>query len=108
MGAIGPLGRTFGLFSRETLLTYNESPCRCSGFQSLRGTAAARGITDISVAHLSDHDLERYYLGMVTDEAELASLEEHLLACAECMERAEETEEYVDAIRRAMLDRPID
>jgi len=26
------------------------------------------------VNHISDHDLERYYLGMVKDEAELASL----------------------------------
>ena len=29
--------------------------------------------------HISDHDLERYYLGMVTDEQELAHLEEHIL-----------------------------
>ena len=25
--------------------------------------------------HISDHDLERHYLGMITDEAELATLE---------------------------------
>ena len=31
--------------------------------------------------HISDDDLERYYLGMVKDEAELAPFEEHLLAC---------------------------
>jgi len=29
--------------------------------------------------HISDHDLERYHLGMVKDEAELAALEEHYL-----------------------------
>ena len=40
--------------------------------------------------HLDDHDLERYHLGMIRYEAELAPLEEHLLACAECTERAEE------------------
>jgi hypothetical protein len=62
------------------------------------------GIRDIHVPHISDHDLERYYLGMVTDEAELASIEEHFLACPDCIERAEETQKYVDAIRRAMLD----
>jgi hypothetical protein len=45
--------------------------------------------------HISDHDLERYYLGMVTDEAELAPLEEHLLWCTWCVERAEETQDDV-------------
>jgi len=48
--------------------------------------------------HISDHDLERYYLGMVTDEDALAPLEEHILSCAWCAERAEETQEYVDAM----------
>jgi len=36
--------------------------------------------------HISEHDLERYHLGMVADESELANLEEHLLACSECVE----------------------
>jgi hypothetical protein len=53
------------------------------------------------VNHISDHDLERYYLGMVKDEAELASLEEHLLACPACVERAESTQDYVGALRAA-------
>jgi hypothetical protein len=39
--------------------------------------------------HVSDRDLERHYLGMITDEAELAPLEEHLLSCSACVERAE-------------------
>ena len=30
-------------------------------------------------SHIDDHDLERYHLGMVKDEDELAALEEHLL-----------------------------
>jgi anti-sigma factor RsiW len=55
------------------------------------------------VNHISDHDLERYYLGMVKDEAELASLEEHLLACPACVERAESTQDYVDALRAALV-----
>jgi anti-sigma factor RsiW len=55
------------------------------------------------VNHVSDHDLERYYLGMVKDEAELASLEEHLLACPACVERAESTQDYVDAVRAALV-----
>ena len=31
--------------------------------------------------HISDDDLERYYLSMVTTEEEVAPLEEHMLAC---------------------------
>ena len=53
--------------------------------------------------HISDHDLGRYYLGMVTEEEELAPLEEHLLWCPPCAERAEETQDYVDAMRVAAL-----
>ena len=52
-----------------------------------------------SMDHISDHDLERFHLGMVTDEAELASLEEHLLWCHSCVERAEESAQYVDELR---------
>lgn len=53
--------------------------------------------------HISDDDLERYYLGMITDEAELARLEEHLLGCSVCVKRAEESDAYVDAIRAAII-----
>lgn len=52
--------------------------------------------------HISDDDLERYYLGLVTGESELAILEEHLLVCAECVDRMKETQDYVDAIRAGM------
>jgi hypothetical protein len=54
--------------------------------------------------HITDHDLERYYLGMVRDETELAPLEEHILACGSCAERADQTQDYVDAMRAAALD----
>ena len=53
--------------------------------------------------HISDHDLERYHLGMVTDEAELALLEEHLLGCPACADRAEESAAYVDVMRAAFV-----
>lgn len=53
--------------------------------------------------HISDHDLERYHLGMVNDEAELAPLEEHLLCCSECQERAGATAAYVDSLRAAII-----
>ena len=58
----------------------------------------------MTIEHISDHDLERYYLGMVTDEAELVPLEEHLLWCPSCVERAEQTQDYVDAMRVGLLD----
>ena len=48
--------------------------------------------------HISDDDLERYHLGTIVNEAELAPLEEHLLACPGCVERAEEAAAYVEAI----------
>jgi hypothetical protein len=53
--------------------------------------------------HISDHDLERYHLGMVTDEDELAALEEHYLGCPECAKRAEESAQYVDTIRATII-----
>jgi hypothetical protein len=53
------------------------------------------------IEHISDHDLERYYLGMVTEERELAGLEGHLLGCPPCVEQTEETKDYVDAMRAA-------
>jgi len=40
---------------------------------------------------------------MVVDEAELAPLEEHLLSCPRCVERAEEAAAYVDTLRAAMI-----
>ena len=53
--------------------------------------------------HISDHDLERYQLGMVVYEAEPAALEEHLLGCPGCIERAEETGAYVNTLRAALI-----
>ena len=56
------------------------------------------------LGHIGDHDLERYHLGMVKDEAELAALEEHLLRCGVCVDRAEATARYVDAVRAAACE----
>ena len=53
--------------------------------------------------HLSDHDLERYHLGMVTCEAELARIEEHYLGCPRCAQRAQEAADYVDALRAGII-----
>jgi hypothetical protein len=57
----------------------------------------------MNAGHISDHDLERYYLGMVTNEVELVPLEEHLLSCHACVEQAEMIEDYVDLIRSAIV-----
>ena len=53
--------------------------------------------------HISDHDLERFHLGMVKEEAELATIEEHLLWCSQCLNTAEEAADYVDTIRAAII-----
>jgi len=53
--------------------------------------------------HISAHDAERYNLGMVTEEEELAALEEHLLWCHACLDLVQETEDYVDTIRLGLL-----
>jgi anti-sigma factor RsiW len=53
--------------------------------------------------HISDHDLERYHLGKIGDEAELAPFEEHLLGCPECAERAEDCARHVDTMRAAFI-----
>jgi hypothetical protein len=46
--------------------------------------------------------LERYYLGMVR-EPELDVIEEHLIWCGPCVERAEEAQDYVDFLRVTMV-----
>ena len=54
--------------------------------------------------HISDDDLEKYHLGMIPEGPEFERLEEHLLACSFCAERAEMTADYVDAIRAAIIE----
>jgi hypothetical protein len=55
------------------------------------------------VNHLSDEQFERYYMGMMLEDGEeLAALEEHMLACADCQRRQEQEERYVDLIRAAL------
>lgn len=57
---------------------------------------------DMKAEHISDYDLDRYCFGMVTEEEELAPLEEHILCCPSCAE--EEVQDYVDGIRVAAYD----
>jgi hypothetical protein len=55
-------------------------------------------------SRISDHDLERYHLGLVTREEELANPEEHLARCPKCVEETEETQHYVGALWVALAD----
>jgi len=52
--------------------------------------------------HISDHDLERYHLGMING-AELDALETHIIGCPACADRAAEVADYVDAMRAGII-----
>ena len=56
---------------------------------------------------ISDHDLERYHLGMVTG-AVLEALEDHIICCGECADRAAQAGSYVDAIRAGIITGNLD
>jgi hypothetical protein len=49
--------------------------------------------------HPTADDLERYCLGMVTDEHELTLVEEHLILCGDCVDQAEAVQDYIDQVR---------
>jgi hypothetical protein len=74
-----------------------------SAFDFLERNYGIKALIGMNWIHISDHDLEKYYLGMVTAEEELAPLEEHILACSSCAGRAEATQAYVDTLRVALL-----
>lgn len=52
--------------------------------------------------HLSDDDLERYLMGQIPDDAELAQVEEHVIACVACQKRAEAMGDYITAMKEAL------
>ena len=51
--------------------------------------------------HVPDHDLDRYFLGRAIDESELARIENLLLCCGECADKAKEILVLVATIRSA-------
>jgi hypothetical protein len=51
---------------------------------------------------LSDKDLERYLLGRMQDQAELRQVENHLIGCQACAERAEAMTASIAALIRAL------
>jgi hypothetical protein len=53
--------------------------------------------------HISETALEEYHLGKIPEGRKLAKLEEHLLGCPACADRAEKAAQYVDAMRAAIL-----
>jgi len=65
-------------------------------------TCPARGCASTEAGHPSEDLLERYVIGVVRDESELAPLEEHLLACPSCVARTERMEDYFWSIRSAL------
>ena len=55
----------------------------------------------MSHGHLSEDDLERMCLGAIELD-ELALLTEHVLNCAECVERLGQTRDYIHAMQQAL------
>jgi len=53
--------------------------------------------------HISASQMERYALGSVKDEWELASLEKHLLACGWCKDRAQRTEGVLEPVGAVLI-----
>ena len=53
-------------------------------------------------SHISDDELEAYYMGTVA-ESELVRIVEHLVWCTNCLRRLDFTEGYIDAMRRATI-----
>jgi hypothetical protein len=48
--------------------------------------------------HITDDGLMRLMLDTLKDDDDLATVEEHLLVCAECIARAESTRRYTAAM----------
>ncbi len=51
--------------------------------------------------HISDEDLELYCLGRATNR-QLAPIEQHLLACPDCLRRVEAMLADIDTLREAL------
>lgn len=60
-------------------------------------------MTRPSSQHVSDDDLEAYSLGRLT-EPDVAQVEEHLLICAACCAALVSWDEYLQAMKPALLE----
>lgn len=56
-----------------------------------------------SNSHPTDEILEQYSMCRLS-EAEATTLEEHLLTCAACQERQQEMDDYIRAMRQALIE----
>lgn len=61
---------------------------------------------DAALRHLTADELELYSLGMVKDNGQLARLEEHLLVCEYCVDRATQMDDWVTAMKSALRAEP--
>jgi hypothetical protein len=73
-----------------------------SGQPSAAAARRALQPSTLSSIHPNEDSLERYAMGLINEDAELAPLEEHLLACPSCCQRAEFWEHYVWSIRSSL------
>lgn len=53
--------------------------------------------------HITDHDLELYYLGMLRSSTDVMRLQEHLATCRQCVRQAISTADYIETLQRALL-----
>lgn len=58
--------------------------------------------------HISELNLERYHLGMVTNEQELTKIEEHLVRCPPCAVRGEAAHVFVNSMLAAIVSGDFD
>ena len=72
------------------------------GKNTLRGILCGAHYTCMDTWHPSDETLELYSLRRFCDSPDLAQLEEHLLWCISCIERAEEFDEWTQFTRAAL------
>ena len=63
--------------------------------------SATNGANRMAAFHISDDDLERYWLHMVPDGPEIDLIQKHLLECQQCLDRAREARDYVKAMKAA-------
>lgn len=53
--------------------------------------------------HITNHDLELYYLGMLRSSTSVMRLQEHLATCPQCVRRAITTADYIESMQRALI-----
>src|SRR5450756_2929111 len=70
---------------------HTASSARCAGIPRRKKLSERDDSPRIPENHISDHDLERYRLGMVGEEADLAPLRNNLLGCPRCVRTREQT-----------------